>query len=660
MGDNDLEERPPSIPTRVVHAAFPTPGAFAMPRMPRPSQSSRARARARACRRLAGGPGGALVAAAVLAAAGLAGPAGAQNRVEQRRDAGGAERVGSGGPRPVPGAAAPATQPRSGGRYVDQGSQQFLGGANPIVGDPGAEFRRRNELVTGNAPGGRGFRGVVGYSSPFDFRDGLGSDDLFEFRAASLFSDPRLLQAAPSLRYGIAMGQLEVYRSGRAAAAGDIRDAQMQSQRLGDLQRMQPGADGQLSQLRRIVDASALEAGLDQYIARTGAPTAIGVVQTRGNLTRRLSASSLAGLQPALADADLNQFGVPTATSGAFGPTQDPYFISGMLSPMDQARLVEDARAGRVSGAVGELFRDSFVDTRVDPRDRMDRPLDPRVDQRVTPTRLGEPEATEADGLPSWQRIRDEVARRHASALRGGAAVDGMPSEEERRGIETDLDRLRRGLGATPGGTPSPDPDAGATPEGGEGDGEDAETPLDVTAFGRILRHGQRVDSLVDPADRTRAAELIGVAEGELRRGEYFQAERSFTRALRLVPGHPTATAGLAHARLGAGLFIPAAMVLRDLFTYQPEMIGATYAAELMPNRPRLLQSLESLRERAEGGRDGADTGLVIAYVGWLLERPEVIREGLGLMEEADPADSLRRLLGAIWIERGADTGAGG
>jgi hypothetical protein len=658
MGDNDSEERPSSIPTRVVRAAFSTPGAIAMPRMPRPSQSSRSRARA--CRRLVAGPGGALVAAAVLAAAGLAGSAEAQNRVEQRRDVGGAERVGSGGPRPVPGAAPPATQPRSGGRYVDQGSQQFLGGANPIVGDPGAEFRRRNELVTGNAPGGRGFRGVVGYSSPFDFRGGLGSDDLFEFRAASLFSDPRLLQAAPSLRYGIAMGQLEVYRSGRAAAAGDIRDAQIQSQRLGDLQRMQPGADGQLSQLRRIVDASALEAGLDQYIARTGAPTAIGVVQTRGNLTRRLSASSLAGLQPALADADLNQFGVPTATSGAFGPTQDPYFISGMLSPMDQARLVEDARTGRVSGAVGELFRDSFLDTRVDPRDRMDRGLDERLDQMVPSTRLGEPETTEADSLPSWQRIRDEVARRHASTLRGGAAVDGMPSEEERRGIETDLERLRRGLGATPGGTPSPDPDAGATPDEGEGDGEDAETPLDVTAFGRILRHGQRVDSLVDPADRTRAAELIGAAEGELRRGEYFQAERSFTRALRLVPGHPTATAGLAHARLGAGLFIPAAMVLRDLFTYQPEMIGATYAAELMPNRPRLLQSLESLRERAEGGRDGADTGLVIAYVGWLLQRPEVIREGLGLMEQADPADSLRRLLGAIWLERGADTDADG
>ncbi len=642
-----------------------------MPRMTRPSQPSRSCTNARG-RRFVAGSSRVLAAAVVLSAAGLSGTASAQNRVEQRRDAGGAERVAPGGPRQVPGAG-PATQPRSGGRYVDQGSQQFLGGANPIVGDPGAEFRRRNELVTGNAPGGRGFRGVVGYSSPFDFRDGLGSEDLFEFRAGSLFSDPRLLQAAPSMRYGIAMGQLEVYRSGRGAAAGDIRDAQTQSQRLGDLQRMQPGVDGQLSQLRRIVDASALEAGLDQYIARSGAPTAIGVVQTRGNLTRRLSASTLAGLQPALADADLNQFGVPTATSGAFGPAQDPYFISGMLSPMDQARLVEDARAGRVSGAVGELFRDSFLDTRVDPRDRMDRALQERVDLQAPSTRVGEPETGETDeteALPSWQRIRDEVARRHASTLRGGAAVDGMPSEQERRGIETELDRLRRGLGATPGGVPSPDPGAGVTPDagggdgqaedGGEGDGADAERPFDVSAFGRILRHGQRVDALVDPADRSRAAELIGAAEGELRRGEYFQAERSFTRALRLVPGHPTATAGLAHARLGAGLFIPASMVLRDLFTYQPEMIGATYAAGLIPNRPRLLQSLESLRERAESGRDGADTGLVIAYVGWLLERPEVIGEGLELMEQADPGDSLRRLLGAIWIERGADTDAGG
>ncbi|MHC4808972.1 MAG: hypothetical protein ACYTEV_01220 [Planctomycetota bacterium] len=641
-----------------------------MPRMPRSSQSSRSR---RSAGRPGIGSGPAMVAAVVLSVVGLAEAASAQNRVEQRRNAGGAERVAPGGPRNTPGtpgAPGSVTQPRSGGRYVDQGSQQFLGGANPIVTDPGAEFRRRNALVTGNAAGGRGFRGVVGYSSPFDFRASLGSEDLFEFRAASLFSDPRLLQAAPSLRYGTAIGQLEVYRTGRGSAAGDIAAGQVQSQRLGDLQRMQPGVDGRLSELRRIADASALEAGLDQYISRSGAPTAIGVVQTRGDLTRRLSASTLAGLQPALADADLNQFGVPTAAAGAFGPTRDPYFVSGMLSPMDQARLVEDARAGRMSGAVGELFRDSFLDTRVDPRDRMDRALDERVDQQVPSTRVGEPETDETDRLPSWQRIRDEVARRAASALRGGAAVDGMPSEEERRGFESDLERLRRGLGATPGGVPSPDPGGAVVPGGmpgagdadaeGDGEGEDAESPLDVTAFGRVLRHGQRVDALVDPADRSRAAELIGAAEGELRRGEYFQAERSFTRALRLVPGHPTATAGLAHARLGAGLYIPAAMVIRDLFTYQPEMIGATYAAGLMPNRPRLLQSLESLRSRAESGRDGADTGLVMAYVGWLLERPEVIREGLDLMEAADESDSLRRLLGAIWLEGAVDTGDGG
>ena len=54
--------------------------------------------------------------------------------------------------------------------------------------DPSAEYRFRNAVATGNAPGGLSLRADVGYRSPFEFRGELGSDDLFSFRRDSLYS----------------------------------------------------------------------------------------------------------------------------------------------------------------------------------------------------------------------------------------------------------------------------------------------------------------------------------------------------------------------------------------------------------------------------------------------------------------------------------------
>ena len=605
--------------------------------------------------------------AVALTAAGLAtlatAPAVAQNRVDQR--AGGAERVtpprvegappvtGPGAPGgPLPGQ--PGSRP---GQYADQSASQFRGGQNPIVVDPGAEFRRRNAVITGNAPGGRNFRGVVGYSSPFDFRGTLGSDDLFGFRSETLYSDPRLIQAAPNLRYGSALGQLEVYRSGRGAVAADVQDAGVSSRRRADLQQQGIAFDPRLSELRRLVDATALEASLDRVVSQATGPLPVGMVRTQATeQPRALDASDLTGLQVRLADSDLAQFGVPMAV---------PLADAGLLSPMDQARLLEDVREGRPISPVGGVFSDTFVDTRIDADD-----LGDRMDAQVPSTRVGEPrEADSADSIPAWQRIREEIARRYASEGRGGDLVDGMPTEEELRELEQDLDQLRRGLGATPGAAPDPDrrdrPAGPADDLGGPDPDAEAEDPppadpLDVLRMGRTLRHGERISSLVSPEDRSRAGELIGEAEQQLRAGEYFRAERTFTRALRLVPGHPTATVGLAHSRLGAGLYIPAAMVLRDLFTFQPEMIGATYADELVPNRPRLLRALETVRNRIGQTDDDADNGLMLAYIGRLLEREGIVVEGLGVMRAADADDPLLPLLAAVWAEGVVIPEAGG
>ena len=117
-------------------------------------------------------------------------------------------------------------------------------------------------------------------------------------------------------------------------------------------------------------------------------------------------------------------------------------------------------------------------------------------------------------------------------------------------------------------------------------DGEhfpDLRRPLEE--YGLILKHGQRVERLSTGED-DRFNELLASGEEALREGKYFWAERRFDRALRFVPGHPMATAGLANTQIAAGLYLSAAITLRSLFTYQPEMMDVRYEPGLLPNRP--------------------------------------------------------------------------
>jgi hypothetical protein len=165
-----------------------------------------------------------------------------------------------------------------------------------------------------------------------------------------------------------------------------------------------------------------------------------------------------------------------------------------------------------------------------------------------------------------------------------------------------------------------------------------------------VLRHGQQVERL-SGEDEDRFNELLAEAEQHLRTGEYFKAERRFNRALRLTPGHPLATAGLIHSEIGAGLYVPAALKLRSLFSFQPEMIDTRYAPGLVPSRARLLSAASSLEERvAIEDRDRAENALLLAYIGRLLGDDAIIRNGLDAMTTAKPDDTLAALLRQIWL----------
>ena len=99
------------------------------------------------------------------------------------------------------------TRTGSDGRALDANQQVGSGGYNPEDGK--MDFSQQNNIITGNVAGGRGFQDDIGYGAVGEFRDNLGSDELFNFRAESLSSSPGYLNAA---NVG-GTSNLSVYRS---------------------------------------------------------------------------------------------------------------------------------------------------------------------------------------------------------------------------------------------------------------------------------------------------------------------------------------------------------------------------------------------------------------------------------------------------------------
>lgn len=166
--------------------------------------------------------------------------------------------------------------------------------------------------------------------------------------------------------------------------------------------------------------------------------------------------------------------------------------------------------------------------------------------------------------------------------------------------------------------------------------------------FGVVLRHGHRIDRL-SAGSNDRFNEVLAVAEQKLREGDYFTAERRFEHALRFTPGHPLATAGLAHAQLGAGLFLSSSFTLRNLFINQPEMIDVQYSPDLLPNAQRMSEAITKLKTRLQGEKDLASYGMLLAYVGHQTGDQSLVEQGLNQLSQSDPGNALLPLLRSIW-----------
>jgi hypothetical protein len=470
------------------------------------------------------------------------------------------------------------------------------------------DFRSRNLLVTGNVVAGRGFRGTVGYTSRYDFRGELGSDDLFRERANSAFSSPLSLTAGRTmerLRFGQYLGEVEYRRAGYGASTQTLREQRFISE---------PMIDDRIN-----LDHFAISSSTSAIYEAKSDGRVVGLLQdAQGNRRLVATASSI--------------FGPQLIPQESYGP-----FIG--LTSYDMARAAEDLEAGVASSRLGEEFNQRFADLLPPDQPIGGEPLSTRVDsdlarQQATPV-------TES----SYREVLESVRQRYAAAR--PVQPDDIPTDEQSLDEQFQLLReLLAGIAA-----PTAD-DAG---DGGEDEAADAapgiggpRLPVDFEKLAGPLRHGAQVEHLT-ARDESRFQELVASGEQKLREGEYFWAERRFERALRFTPGHPLATAGKGHAQIGAGLYAPAALTLRRLLTQRPEMIDVQYGPDVLPNRVRLNIAVNRLRQLLVEPRDRALHAFLLAYIGHQTDKPDLVEEGLRIMGEASPDDPLHALLQKVW-----------
>lgn len=481
-----------------------------------------------------------------------------------------------------------------GNLHATQGTRNVRGSVN--------NYRARNLLVTGNAVAGRGFRGSVGYTSAYDFRGETGSDDLFSFRAESALSSAEFLQLGSTytqLRFGQNIGLLSYHR----ATEGNAGPSPVQME--GMTSDLRTRANIQLDRMSMI---SSMEGAIEV----NAEPMIVGEVAGEQNERLLIHASSLQGTYP-----------LPM-TAGAQ--------ILGITS-FDIARAGQDQQAGVMTYGLGSPFEHDFKPT-------IDGMLDTRVGERVE----------EREDTGDYSKILRTIADRY-----------GITKPEEADQLNLGMDGLRDYLqGDDPPADPAATPIDRNTPvlPGGlqlndpedddDADDDDDTDPSKPRTAAEILRHGQEIVTLTREK-KNRFDELVAQGEDYLRKGEYFRAERRFEHALRFVPGHPMASAGLGHSQLGAELYYSASQTLRRVLQDNPELIDARYDVGLIAPEAELRRMAEELRGEIRTHAEPEPFAFLLAYVGHHLDDRATIDEGLSILKTSKMDDRLLPLLDQVW-----------
>ena len=157
-------------------------------------------------------------------------------------------------------------------------------------------------------------------------------------------------------------------------------------------------------------------------------------------------------------------------------------------------------------------------------------------------------------------------------------------------------------------------------------------------------------------------AQHMRAGERLLGDGMWFIAEERFVAALTAKPGDAMAAIGRAHAQLGAGLYLSAAVNLADLLRAYPELAPVRYDAALLPGKERLERIRQQLRSRSlKDDANARNAGFLLAYLGFQTERPNDVREGFAVVDRVNEAlqaktDPLIPVLTELWSKPDQDT----
>ena len=525
------------------------------------------------------------------------------------------------------------------GRALDANLRVGSGGRNEAGRDFRSELEFRNALVTGNVAGGKSFRGEVGYTAANDFRGVLGSDDIYAFERDSFYSGLATRNLAgldsfqTSFGYSVAGqsmsyfgGPLIINRGGSAVSAGEVTGEAAPVTRTDVYGNLVGSMRSPSIQALRVAEGADLVA----YATPEGGETYV------------ISASSLLGVK------------VLPASSAVLNPGKR---VSNDLSldiPMAPS-----------------LGSDPLIDPDHAPDDTDDEPIERpnavSAHQRIL-------NAFESDPLRVEMAQQATLAEpdRALDQPQPGQTPEDTPVAGPGPGPDTltDLDRLRIVLSQRSPAAPPPPTD----PVGGDLFAEPEvdpfapveEEPAAESDDARTL--AQRVlDVDLPPVDHLINRETSNIVyrrhmtRGEALLGEarWFLAEERFTAALAIIPGDPMAAAGRVHAQIGAGMFLSAAVNLRNLLRAYPEFIPVRFNEELLPRGDRLDVLQRQLRQRAELDTNiGRDSALLLAYLGHQFDQPDVTREGFEKLERIESAlsiepDPLNDAIKAIWIEEG-------
>ena len=541
-----------------------------------------------------------------------------------------------------------AGQATGSGNALDANPQLGSGGAN--AGSIPVDFNARNLLVTGSVPGGRGFRGSVGYTADTDFRARTGSDDNYMFRANSAFSSPAFVSspvARDRFLIGQGLGVFEYRRESTPTTQSDMSADQPDSRLRLDR------VNAQMSFGRGNWDIGADRTIISTQSAK-GDPLRYVISPLRGlqieNLTDPFARAGLSVYERARARQDMVT-GLATMDdytglrTGMSLQTPDPRRIDKRLKgdsaaerlrvrglPKSYLDIVEEinkaGEAPKTDGGAPAGEAKTMLDQIREAMEplRTRRPGDARLDgTKSDTTKLDttKPDATKPDGTQPDATGSD------------GTRLDGTKPSTGQLGSDSLV---------------SPD----GAPRSGEAEREAARVKqrgiqISVDDAARILRHGKKVESLsVD--DKRRVDELIRQGETALRDGDYFRAERRFDQAQSLAADNPLVEAGIAHAQLGAGLYLSASLTLRNLFTAFPELIDAKYDRALLPAQDRLDRGVALMRQRIDRGDDAPGYGLLLAYIGHQTGDQAMVAEGLKAVGGNESLDASRKLLEGVWL----------